>query len=104
MTCKAIQINDVGTVFRLTVIECTTQAPLDLSSANPMTVVFKKPDGATLTKTGVWATDGTDGIVTYTTIAGDIDQVGNWYVQAAVTVPGGSFRSSVALFRVESNL
>ncbi len=48
-------------------------------------IVFTKPDGTTLAKTGVVETPATGGIVSYTWAVGDIDQAGTWKVTITTT-------------------
>lgn len=110
MSCLApIFIDDEGTVFRITIQECITNvlSPVDVSTQTAMSFIFKKPDGTTLTKASppvVFTTDGTDGVIQYTTVTGDIDQAGVWCLQAEVTLPTGIFRTSIIKFDVEAKL
>ncbi|NLB81929.1 MAG: hypothetical protein GX800_10065, partial [Clostridiaceae bacterium] len=48
--------------------------------------------------------DGTDGKLKYTTIAGDIDTVGRWQVQAYVEIGAAKYYSTKCTFVVQSNL
>ncbi len=106
---NTLQLNDVGTTFVLTVKEqdpddpCTLVA-VDISAATGMAVKFEKPDGTAISRTGTLNTDGLDGKMKYTTIAGDIDQAGRWKVQAAAVIGGWNGRSEVVAFQVRTNI
>lgn len=102
MSCTEIHKGDVGTVFTVTVENCNSQE--DLSAATLKQILFKKPSGTLLTKTASFSTDGTDGILTYTTIAGDLDEVGTWKIQAYLEFASGSYHTEYTSFKVERNL
>ena len=101
-----VHLGDIGTVFRATINDCSngTQTPLDVSSATTLELFFKKPSGTVVTQTAVLTTDGTDGQIEYVTISGDLDEVGNWMLQARVVMAGGDWRSDIGQFRVYANL
>ena len=67
-------------------------------------MLFKKPDGTTLTKAGTFVTDGLDGQLKYVSVNGDLDQFGAWQLQAYIVVPGFDGHSSISNFEVFSNL
>lgn len=98
-----VHLNDIGTVFELTIKDCFDKI-VDISSATTRNIIFKKPDGTTITKTGVFTTDGTDGKLQYITIASDMDQLAEWKIQAFVIITAGEFSSSSLIFEVVSNL
>lgn len=107
-TCseREIHLNDIGTVFLVTINDCVAGVPtvLDVSSATTLQLIFQSPSGTSTTQTASLYTDGTDGKVTYTSISGDIDEVGTWRLQASVVIGGGTFRSEVKSFRVHDNI
>lgn len=47
-------------------------------------MIFKKPNGKKETKTAALTTDGTDGIMEYTTSLTDLDVHGLWKIQGIV--------------------
>jgi len=107
MSCTApIFVDDEGTIFRITIQECISDvlAPVDVSGQTAMSFIYKKPDGTTLTVTPSFTTDGTDGKVQYNTLTGNIDQAGVWCLQAEVTLPTGTYRTSIIKFDVEEKL
>lgn len=100
-------VGDVGTVIQVTLqgndSNCVASA-LDISAATTLEIRLKKPDGSVLTKNASFVTDGSDGKINYTTIAGDLDQAGVWKVEAYVVIAGNSWTSSYGKFKVQSNL
>ncbi len=108
MTCseQEVHYNDIGTVFEVTVKDCVsgTATVLDVSGASALELVFKSPSGVAATKTASLVTDGTDGKIKYTTVDGDLNEVGTWRLQAKISIGGGVFRSDVGSFKVYENL
>lgn len=98
-----VHLNDVGTVFELTVID-QDDVVVNISAATTREIVFQKPDGTTVTKTAVVVTDGTDGKMKYISLAGDLDVPGLWHAQAIVTIGTGTWRSTQLHFTVRRNL
>jgi len=74
----------VGVVLELIVEE--NGAAVDISAASNLKMVLVKPDGTRIEKTAVLSGTGTDGKMRYTTIAGDLDQAGEWLYQGSLTV------------------
>ena len=97
-----IHVGDIGTTLIVTILE--NGSVVDISSATSLQIVIRKPDATTLTKTGVFTTDGTDGKMQYVSIAGDFDQSGNYRIQGKVELTGGNYSSSVGSFKVHCNL
>jgi hypothetical protein len=96
--CNEIHVDDIGTQFIATIEDC--DGAIDISAYTPLQLTFAKPDGTTSTKTASFYTDGTDGKIYYTTIAGDIDMAGEWKIQGLVS----GFHSSISSFTVQRNL
>lgn len=104
MACE-IHEDDIGTSFRLTVYDCQDPpVAIDVGVASVMEVKFRRPDYSAFTRTGTLYTDGSDGIIEYVTIAGDLDAEGTWSIQAVVTLPTGIWNSSVESVKVHSNI
>lgn len=93
---------DIGTVITLTVKDGTSA--VDISGASTYNLVFGKPDGTSVSQTGTFTTDGTDGKLYYTTVANDLDQCGWWKVQAIVTNTAGTWKSDIGNFEVHRNI
>jgi hypothetical protein len=98
-----IHVGDIGTVFRVEV-KNASGAVVDISSATSKTISFQKPDGTDVTQTASFTTDGTDGLLQYATLAGDLDQTKLWSYQAKVVLAAGEWNSSVIHFDVFPNV
>lgn len=103
MAANEIHISDISCRFLITIKDGDTI--VDLSSATLLRIIFHKPDATVATKTATLYTDGTDGIIYYNTITGDLDQAGVWKFQAYIEFgSGGKFHSDIGRFTVFSNL
>lgn len=103
MACSdEIHLNDVGTSLEFEITECDggVSTPVDITAATVIEIKFVKKDGTPLEVLGSIYTDGpngdgTDGIVQYITLDGDIDVLGRWEAQVIITFPTGKYYSSV---------
>jgi hypothetical protein len=95
-------VGDIGTQFLLTIVD--NSAIVNISSASNLTIYIKKPDSTLLAVTGTLYTDGTDGIMYYNSVSGDLDQSGIYKIQAKVTISSNVFYSSIGSFKVLCNL
>ena len=103
-----IHKGDIGTKFILTLKDGGTAVNVATASSTK-NIIFKKPSGAVVTKGASFtSSSGADGKIKYTTVAGDLDEVGYWEIQAHVVVTGGSnpgtFNSEIEGFLVKKNL
>ncbi len=73
---EEIHLNDIGTIFRMTLLDGTT--PVNISNATTKQLIFKKPSSVVVTQTAVFYTDGSDGIIQYTIVDGDLSETGEW--------------------------
>lgn len=96
---QEIHKNDINTAFRVTINE-DGQA-VDLNTATTKQLKFKKPDRSTLTKTATLYNDST---LQYLTVDGDLNQIGDWTVQAFVAIGSGSWHSDTHRFTVYENI
>lgn len=97
------QENAIGVVFKLTVKE--DGVIVDINSATTKQMIFTKADGVVLTKTASFLTDGTDGVLKYVSIAGDLTPAGDWQVQGRLVLPAGfDGKTSIVEFSVLGNL
>lgn len=96
------QVDDIKVRLKVTIIE--DDISLDISTATVKSIIFQKPDGTVLVKTATFLTDGSDGIIYYDTVSGDLDQAGVYKIQGAVSIGGGSYKGSKSTFKVECNL
>ena len=104
MTDTIIHVGDVGTIIRLTITEDDDTTAVNVSTASVKKFYFLKLDGTKLAKTAEFNTDGVDGKLKYTAIAGDIDTAGRWQVQAYVEIGAAKYYSTKTTFTVHSNL
>lgn len=83
-------VGDTGTVIRLDV-------KVDISSATVRKIKAEKPDGTEV----VWdAVAIGSNLIAYTTLAGTLDQAGEWKLQADVTTPAGRWDGATAKIMV----
>ena len=99
-----IHINDIGTVFKVMIVDDATDAAMDVSAATTKQIKFGKPSGTTVVQTASFTTDGTDGYIEYKTVANDLDLHGSWQIQGFVVSATYSNHSQVSRFEVEKNL
>ena len=97
-----IHVGDIGTIIDVTIKEAGVAAVI--SSATVREFRFQKKDKTTFDKTVAFKTDGTDGILTYTTVVGDIDLAGRWYVQAYLEMPSWEGFTAKVTFQVDEPL
>jgi hypothetical protein len=103
MTTIYVHNGDIGTIFRLTITD-TAGTAIDVSTAVTKYIYFQEPDGTKIQKTAAFYTNGTDGIIQYTTVSGDIDLVGTWMVQGYIETSLGKFWTEKDSFKVYSTL
>lgn len=104
MTNPIIHVGDVGTVFRLTIVETDGVTPIPIQTATIKNILFKKSNGTKVTKSATFVTDGSDGLIQYIGLAGDIDVSGPWWMQGYIEMPSGKFYSSEVPFTVLKNI
>lgn len=89
MTTKSY-VGDTGTVITL---DCGA----DVSSATVRSIEVRKPDGSATS----WAASASGAnSVSFTTLADTLDQAGEWWLQAKVTLPTGEWRGETAYLDV----
>lgn len=97
----AVHLHDVGTVFELTVVDQDGDI-VDLSNATTRQIIFRKPNGTTLTKTATVVTDGQDGRMQCISAEGDIDKLGLWRWRGYVVTTSGKWHSDQPSFEVQA--
>jgi hypothetical protein len=102
MLC-GIRQNDIGTELQVQINDCN-EVVIDVSAASSKQIILKKPSGAMLTKDADFVTDGTDGLLSYVTQSGDLDEIGTWKIQSSVSIGGNVWKSSFKSFKVHRNL
>lgn len=102
MSANEIHQEDIGTAFTITMMDDTVV--VDISTATIKQITFKKPSGTKIVKDAVFVTDGTDGKLQYTSISGDLDEAGKWYLQVYLDMTGFTGHSDFDDFVVYANL
>ena len=103
MAANEIHKGDEGTQFKITMYEGTSVKDISYATV-AKEVIFKKPSGTVVTQTGSFFTDGTDGILTYTSTDGDLDEVGHWKIQVRLAGVSSDRRTDIGTFMVHENL
>lgn len=100
-----IHLNDIGVQFLVTMKDQDGDIITDLNLLADKKFIFVKPDLTKLTKNAIFVTDGTDGLLYYTSLTGDLDQSGTWNFQVVVTYSNGkTYSSDIERFIVHRNL
>lgn len=102
MASGEVHQGDIGTTFKVTIKDGDTI--VDISGATTKNIIFSKPDDTTLTVNGSFTTDGTDGVIQYNTVAGDLNITGLWKIQAYIVTGSGNWKSDVSYFDVYGNI
>ena len=98
-----LQFNNIGTELRVIIVDCNDN-PINIASATSKSIILKKPGGTLTIYDASFLTDGTDGVILYNTVDGDLDEIGSWKIQAAITTPSGSWRTNFKTFKVYRNI
>jgi hypothetical protein len=98
MSFTDIHVDDFGWVAKLTLQQ--DAVTLDISSYTTKQIILVDPANAATTKTATFDTDGTDGVLKYTILDGDIDAVGRWHIFARVAKTGVELTSEAVRFTV----
>ena len=102
MAVNEIHVGDIGTIFEVTIKDGAST--LNVAGASTKQIIFKRPDNQTVAKAASFKTDGSDGILQYTTVSGDLNQNGTWSLQANLVLAAGTWRSDITTFEVHANL
>ncbi len=97
-----IHVNDIGTEFRITIKD--DGVVVNLTTASLLQIIFEKPDGSILTVSAAFYTDGSDGIIKYNAVSGDLDQAGLYKIQANIEIGSSRYKSSHSSFKVYCNI
>jgi len=105
MAKNEVHKDDVGTEFNLTIVDtANANLPIDLTSASIVQVIIRRSDGSKKVVEGTVFGPPTDGRVNYYTVAGDLNIIGWYKVQAIVVTPAGLWHSAIARFPVIKNI
>ena len=98
-----VHVGDIGTAFRATIRDENGDT-IDVSVAESLSLRFQKPDKTVLEFTPQLVGGGTNGIIEYVTVAGDLDMPGSWRLQAIVGMAGDLWHSDIRNIKVYKNL
>ena len=101
-TSTDIHVGDVGTIFLLNIVDDNVAVDLSGGVSGSNIVLFKKPDGTSIQRQATFNSDGTDGRIKYTSVSGDLDQPGTWYISANVNTLGGKWTATALPFTVRA--
>lgn len=102
MRCSSYKLGSDPTIT-LIVYDPLTGQPLDISSATIKKMRFKTGADAVLERSATFATDGTDGKLSYQVVTDEF-AVGRWRVEGLVTIGGNDHHTTSAMFEVEAAL
>ena len=98
-----VHLYDVATVFEITITDGTSA--VDISGFTTKKYRFQKPSQDCLVVDASFKTDGSDGILQYVTVGGDIDEVGCWSLQVRLeNADPSQFHSEIVEFEVYENI
>jgi len=97
-----IQVGATNLLIKLTVK--SGNSALDISDATTKNIIIERPDSTLVTGSGIFFTDGTDGILYYRTIVTDLNQDGEYNAQAYLVTPSFTGYTTQISFTVYENL
>jgi len=96
---RGIHKGDTGTVIIVTVTK--NDVALDISDADVMKILLGNPDNVTETiHIAGFTTDGSDGKIEFTTLAGTLNAAGLWRIQGYIETPDGEWTTDEGEFVV----
>lgn len=104
---ETVQVDVIGLKLDVTIVE--DRVAKDIADATTIEMILRSPDtpigtATKVIKDAVFITDGVNGQIRYITVAGDINEVGDWHIQGHAIKPSGDFFSFVGHFTVKANL
>lgn len=102
MPAGEIHVYDIGTVFQYTIYDQDSNV-VNISGGT-YTLVFQKPNNTQLVVAPTALTNGSDGILQYTSVSGDINVAGMWRGQIRINQGSSQWRTDIPTFKVYQNL
>lgn len=98
-----LHVDDVGTILEF---QMTDQDGLPLSLVGYTNLILEigKPDGSALLRDASLVTDGSDGLLKYAIVLGDLDQRGSYKFQPHVSLPAGDWHGDIVKQKVLPNV
>lgn len=97
-------LQELSINLTITVVVVENSVPVDISGATTKDLIFLKPGGALVSKNGTFVSDGTDGLLSYTTELGFLTPAGTWRVQCHVVKGADDYYTEPVAFAVDRNL
>jgi len=104
MASIEFQENSVGTPLIFQVLNNAGDGPLNISGYTTRRLIFTRSDGTKVIKDGTLYTDGTDGLLMFTTGVGDFTPPGWYQIQAQLLAPSVEQYAEADVFYVNPNL
>jgi len=99
----SIFVGCVGTLVKVTVKD--DKDVVDLSTATTKTLLIQRPNESTARAMSMdFLTDGSDGILIYSLLSGDIDVAGDWTFQIYIETPSWQDHTTKFIVKVETPL
>lgn len=98
-----IKKGEVGTTITATITDSAGTA-INISTATSKKIYLVNRSGRLVSKDASFTTNGSDGKLYYTLVAGDIDIGGAWVREWKVIMPSGTWYTSVVDFEVDEVL
>ena len=100
-----IHQDDIGTRFLITVKDDGN--PVNISGVSGGSIHqlnVRKPSDTVINRNATLVDYGISGVMYYDSVAGDLDEVGMYKLQAKVVIPSGTYYTDVYTFKVHSNI
>lgn len=104
MSLEGLNVGEYGNLIELTVKDPETGQAADISSYTDLSVKCKSESGKEVTRDATFVTDGTDGKLEFTFEDGDLDEEGEWKLQAVLGATGRLTKGRILEFYVKESL
>lgn len=98
-----VHTGEIGIIFKSQVVDQDNNV-VNIGSGYTLSMVFRKPDTTYLTVTPILTTDGSDGLMSYTTKGGDINLPGAWQRQGVASGSTAYWTTDITQFQVLANV
>jgi hypothetical protein len=93
-----LHVGDIGTIMHFTIKEAGVA--VQLFGATVKNLLLEKKDKTVITRAMAFHSTVDDGVLTYTTTTGDLDQAGKWNAQIYLELPSWKGHTSKAAMTV----
>lgn len=95
-----IYLNTVGCLLKVRIRDEDSHAPVNISTATSKKIVLLYPSGKVREFTASFTTDGSDGLIQYYTVSGDLNETGKYTISGRVVTPTFESTSQSGVFEV----